>query len=225
MEALTLRRTAPASINPAQQRERDAWRREIDLLTDLMELHGAGGGARTKAERLLRQAGNLSALLSGGLGRLRAIGATDCEIRTLQLIRNAVALSLRRRAFQRAALTSLRAVVDYLHADMAHLDHEVLRCLLLTNRNDLIHDELVHRGSLMSVEVHPRRVAQAALDHGAAAVILVHNHPSGNPTPSRDDVQISGSVRNALRTIGVLLHDHVIVARSGHVSMREMGLI
>lgn len=213
------------AVDCRQQLERDASRREIDLLTDILELNGAGTSARTRAERLLRQTGNLGAVLSSGLGKLRSLGASDCEIRSLHLLQNAVALASRRRAVDRLPLRSLNAVIKYLHVDMAHREFEVVRCLLLTAHNHLIHDEILHHGDVSKVELHPRRVAKLALDHGAAAVILAHNHPSGISTPSREDERTTLAVKSALSALGIILHDHIIVARSGYVSMRAEGML
>lgn len=225
MKPDTVRRLPSRGIGQAEQARRDEWRREIDLLTDLLELNGAGSAARSRAEWLLRKSGNLGATLSTGALRLKALGATDSEIRTLHLVRNAVTLTLRRRAYQRPQMKSLSAVLDYLRADMANKEHELARCLMLSAHNHLLHDEIIGIGTLQQVEVHPRRVAQLALEHNAAAVILVHNHPSGVSAPSRNDYIITTNVKLALATFGILLHDHIIMTRSGHVSLKDEGFL
>ena len=100
-----------------------------------------------------------------------------------------------------------------------------MRVLYLNAQNRLIRDDHVGDGSLDEAAIHPREVIKRAMDLGAAALILVHNHPSGNPEPSRADIQITNRIAEAGRLLGVTVHDHIIVGRSGHVSLRSKGLI
>lgn len=140
-----------------------------------------------------------------------------------------VALAARRLArtgVQEApVLASWQALIDYLTIDMAHLRHERVRVLYLDTRNRLVLDDLVSDGSLDEAAIHPREVVKKALDLGAAALILVHNHPSGSPEPSRADIAITQRIAEAGRLLGIVLHDHVIIGREGHVSLRAKGLI
>ena len=140
-----------------------------------------------------------------------------------------VALAARRlaRAEVRAApvLGSWQALIDYLTIDMAHLTVERVRVLYLNAQNMLIHDEHVGDGSIDEAAIHPREVIRRALDLGATALILVHNHPSGSPQPSRADIQITNRIAEAGRLLGITVHDHVIIGREGHVSLKAKGLI
>lgn len=140
-----------------------------------------------------------------------------------------VALAARRlaRAEVRAApvLGSWQALIDYLTIDMAHLTVERIRVLYLNAQNMLIHDEHVGDGSIDEAAIHPREVIRRALDLGATALILVHNHPSGSPQPSRADIQITNRIAEAGRLLGITVHDHVIIGREGHVSLKAKGLI
>jgi DNA repair protein RadC len=140
-----------------------------------------------------------------------------------------VALAARRLARQSVrkapVLSSWQALIDYLHIDMAHLTVERVRVLYLNTQNMLIHDEHVGDGSLDEAAIHPREVIRRALDLGAAALILVHNHPSGSPEPSRADIQITNRIAEAGRLLGIVVHDHVIIGREGHVSLKAKGLI
>ncbi len=122
-------------------------------------------------------------------------------------------------------LASWAALIDYLTIDMAHLHQERVRILFLNTQNRLIADELMWEGSLDEAAIHPREVIRRGLDLGAAALILVHNHPSGSPEPSRADIQITNRIAEAGRHVGLTVHDHVIVGRSGHVSLKAKGLI
>ena len=140
-----------------------------------------------------------------------------------------VALIARRLARQEAReqpiLGSWQALIDYLRIDMAHLTVERVRVLYLNAQNMLIHDEHVGDGSIDEAAIHPREVIRRALDLGATALILVHNHPSGSPEPSRADIQITNKIAEAGRLLGIVVHDHVIIGREGHVSLKAKGLI
>jgi DNA repair protein RadC len=140
-----------------------------------------------------------------------------------------VAVATRRMALEtvRAApvLASWQALIDYLTIDMAHLTVERVRVLYLNHKNMLVHDWHVGDGSIDEASIHPREVIRKALDLGATALILVHNHPSGQPEPSRADIQITNRIAEAGRLLGVVVHDHVIIGREGHVSFKAKGLI
>jgi DNA repair protein RadC len=122
-------------------------------------------------------------------------------------------------------LGSWQSLLDYLAIDMAHLTVERVRVLYLDTRNRLIDDHHVGDGSIDEAAIHPREVIRRAMDVGASALILVHNHPSGSPEPSRADIQITQRIAEAGRLLGVTVHDHVIIGREGHVSLRSKGLI
>jgi DNA repair protein RadC len=122
-------------------------------------------------------------------------------------------------------LSSWQALIDYLTTDMAHLTVERVRILYLDTKNRLIEDHHLNDGSIDEAAIHPREVIRKAMDVGASAMILVHNHPSGNPEPSRADIQITQRIAEAGRLLGVTVHDHVIIGREGHTSLRAKGLI
>jgi DNA repair protein RadC len=126
---------------------------------------------------------------------------------------------------EQPVLSSWQALLDYLHIDMAHLTHERVRVLYLNTQNRLILDDKVADGDIDEAAIHPRKVIHKAMDIGAAALILVHNHPSGSPEPSRADIQITQKIMEAGRLLGVAVHDHVIIGRQGHVSLKAKGLI
>ena len=126
---------------------------------------------------------------------------------------------------ERPILNDLKKVYDYLMAMMAHNTNEEVRILLLNNKNALLIDEVHSRGTVNHVPIYPREVAKRVFEVGACAVILVHNHPSGDPTPSKDDIEMTLRLQELLDRCDVRFHDHIIVGRVRCVSMRNLGLI
>lgn len=152
-------------------------------------------------------------------------GMGDTSAAALKIVALAARRMARAQLAQQPVLASWQALLDYLTIDMAHLTVERVRVLYLNAQNMLIHDEHVGDGSLDEAAIHPREVIRRALDLGAAALILVHNHPSGLAEPSRADIQITNRIAEAGRLLGIVVHDHVIISRSGHVSLKSKGLI
>jgi DNA repair protein RadC len=140
-----------------------------------------------------------------------------------------VALAARRLARQKVreapVIGSWQVLIDYLTIDMAHLTRERVRVLYLNAQNMLILDDHVGDGSIDEAAIHPREVIRRALDIGATALILVHNHPSGVAEPSRADIEITNRIAEAGRLLGIVVHDHVVIGREGAVSLRAKGLI
>ncbi|MFN3469494.1 MAG: RadC family protein [Novosphingobium sp.] len=140
-----------------------------------------------------------------------------------------VALAARRLARtsvrEQPVLSNWQALLDYLHIDMAHLNVERVRVLYLNTQNMLILDHLVSEGTLDESPIYTREVVKKGLDVGAAAMILVHNHPSGSPQPSRADIQITQKIMEAARFMGMTVHDHIVIGREGHTSLKAQGLI
>ena len=184
------------------------------------------GDTKPVAKALLARFGTLSAVLNAEPGALKQVsGMGETGAAALK----AVALAARRMARAdvqaKPVLGSWQALLDYLTIDMAHLTVERVRVLYLDTRNRLIVDHHVGDGSVDEVAIHPREVVRKALDVGATAMILVHNHPSGNPEPSRADIEITRRIAEAGRLLNIVVHDHVIVGRQGHVSLKAKGLI
>lgn len=184
------------------------------------------GNTKPIAKMLLAQYGSLAGVLNAdpkALQRVKGVGENSAAAL------KAVALAARRMARSeiicRPVLGSWQALIDYLTTDMAHLTVERVRVLYLDTKNRLIDDHHVGDGSIDEAAIHPREVIRRALDVGASAMILVHNHPSGNPEPSRADIQITQRIAEAGRHMGVTVHDHVIIGREGHTSLRAKGLV
>ncbi len=184
------------------------------------------GDTKPIAKALLARFGSLSDVLNADA---KALQQTDGVGEHSAAALKSVAVAARRMARSEVAdqpvLASWQALIDYLVIDMAHLKVERVRVLYLDTRNRLIDDHHVGDGSIDEASIHPREVIKRAMDVGAAALILVHNHPSGNAEPSKADIQITKKIAEAGRLMGVTVHDHVIVGREGHVSMRAKGLL
>jgi DNA repair protein RadC len=191
-------------------------------------LYGAQVRANTKplARELLRRFGSLSGVLDAEPGALRQVkGVSDASIGALKIAALAARRMARSEVRQKPVLGSWQALLDYLTIDMASLTVERVRVLYLDARNRLMLDHHAAEGTVDEAAIHPREVIRRGLDIGASALILVHNHPSGNPEPSRADIQITQRIIEAGRHLGLTVHDHVIVGREGHVSLRSKGLI
>jgi DNA repair protein RadC len=155
----------------------------------------------------------------------RVLGAGNPAIRHLGMVREVMLHVLREEALSQPIITNAEALIDYLFADMAHLPAERLRVLFLNSRNQLLCDETMAEGSINETPIYPREIMRRALEVGATALILTHNHPSGDPNPSKVDIEATYRIAEAGRPFDIRIHDHVIVARSGWSSFRTLGLI
>jgi DNA repair protein RadC len=178
------------------------------------------------ARALLRRYGSFAGVLNADPQALAAHSQMgEASAAALKIVALAARRLARSQVQEKPVLGSWQALLDYLHIDMAHLTVERVRVLYLNAQNRLIHDEHVCDGSIDEAAIHPREVIRRGLDLGAAALILVHNHPSGSPEPSRADIQVTNRIAEAGRLLGIAVHDHVIVGREGHVSLKAKGLI
>ena len=178
------------------------------------------------AKALLKRFGSLSAVLNANPAALTQVdGVGETSAAALKSFAIAARRMARSEVKDRPVLGSWQSLLDYLAIDMAHLNVERVRVLYLDSRNRLIDDHHVGDGSIDEAAVHPREVIRRAMDLGASALILVHNHPSGSPEPSRADIQITKKIAEAGRLLGVIVHDHIIIGHEGHVSLRAKGLI
>ncbi len=178
------------------------------------------------ARTLLKQFGSLAGVFNADPAALaRHPGMGETSAAALRIVALAARRLARTQATMQPVLGSWQALIDYLTIDMAYLTVERVRVLYLDTKNRLIRDEHVTDGSIDEAAIHPREVIRRALDLGATAIIIVHNHPSGSPEPSRADIQITNRIAEAGRLLGITVHDHVIIAREGHVSLKAKGLI
>ncbi|MCJ2181361.1 DNA repair protein RadC [Novosphingobium sp. 1949] len=178
------------------------------------------------ARSLLQRFGSLAGVLQADPRTLAAHpGMGEATAAALRIVTVAATRLARQKVREAPVIGSWQALIDYLTIDMAHLTLERVRVLYLNTKNMLILDDLVGEGSIDEAAIHPREVIRRALDIGASALILVHNHPSGSPEPSRADIEITNRISEAGRLLGVAVHDHVVIGREGHVSLRAKGLI
>ena len=178
------------------------------------------------ARSLIVRFGSLAGVLQADARTLALHpGMGEATAAALKIVTVAATRLARQKVREAPVIGSWQALIDYLTIDMAHLTVERVRVLYLNARNMLILDDLVGEGSIDEAAIHPREVIRRALDLGAVALILVHNHPSGAPDPSRADIDITNRIAEAGRLLGVTVHDHVVIGREGHVSLRAKGLI
>lgn len=199
---------------------------DYEVLEYLLFAARPRGDTKPTAKALLDRFGTLAAVLNADHN---ALAETEGMGEVSAAALKAVALAARRMARgevrRKPVLGSWQALLDYLTIDMAHLTVERVRVLYLDTRNRLILDHQAQEGTIDEAAIHPREVVKKALEVGASALILVHNHPSGNPEPSRADIQITQRIAEAGRLLGIVVHDHVIVGHEGHVSLKSKGLI
>ena len=157
------------------------------------------------------------------LEEVKGIGAA--VIADLKILEAAAHRMARARVMQQQVISGWDAVLDYCHTTMAHRETEQFRVLYLDRKNVLIADEEQARGTVDHVPVYPREVAKRALELNASALILVHNHPSGDPTPSTSDIDMTDRINTALMALGLVLHDHLIIGKSRELSFRSEGYL
>lgn len=178
------------------------------------------------AKRLIAEFGSFAEALHAPEARLREIdGIGDRAIDEIRLIRAAAVRLARGQVMQKPVLSSWSALVDYLRSAQAFASREQFRVLFLDKKNRLVADEVQGHGTVDHTPVYVREVVKRALELSSTAIILVHNHPSGDPAPSRADIEMTKQIIDAARPLGVTVHDHIIVGRSGHTSFKAMRLI
>ncbi len=178
------------------------------------------------ARRLLDTFGDFNRVITAPQDRLAAVAEVGPAVITDFKIFEAAAQRLARaRVIQRQVISSWDALLDYCHTTMAHLEIEQFRILFLDRKNVLIADEEQARGTVDHVPVYPREVAKRALELNASAILLVHNHPSGDPTPSQSDIDMTGKIVAALAPLGITVHDHLIIGTSQELSFRSEGYL
>ena len=197
-----------------------------ELLELLLYFGRSGDNARTRAAHLLDRFGSLGGVMAAEPTKLAQILQDDAvSVILLKAVRASVKAILREPLEERPVISSASALMDYLSVTMRHEPIEATRILFLDRKNGLIKDEIQHRGTVNHAPLYPREVVRRVVELGASAIILVHNHPSGDPTPSKGDIEMTRGLAAALGTIDVVLHDHVIVGRNREISLRKMNLL
>jgi DNA repair protein RadC len=198
---------------------------DYELVEYLLALTIPRVDTKPLAKRLIDDFGGIGPLLSASASTLKREGLSEATVAALKIAEATALRLLEARTEAAPILSSWDALGDYLHAAMAHRRTEEVRILFLNAKNMLIANEALWQGSVDEASVHVREVIARAIALGATAIIIVHNHPSGDPSPSQQDIRLTRDLVEAGRHMKVTVHDHVIVGASGRTSMRAMGLI
>ena len=199
---------------------------DYELLEMVLFTAKSQGDVKPLAKTLLKKFGSFAEVIHAPEARLREVnGVGDRTVTELKLIAAAAHRMAKGQLKQRTLLSSWNDVIDYCRTAMAFADREQFRLLFLDKRNQIIADELQQTGTVDHTPVYPREVIKRALELSATAVILVHNHPSGDPTPSSADIQMTKAIVDIAAPLGISVHDHIIVGKGGHASLKALKLI
>jgi DNA repair protein RadC len=178
------------------------------------------------AKHLIAKFGSFAAAIAAPPAELNKIaGVGDAVVAALKIVQAASQRALRERVLDQPVLSSWQALLDYCQVVMQHGRVEQFRVLFLDRKNVLIADEVQQTGTVDHAPVYPREIVRRALDLSASAIILVHNHPSGDPSPSRSDIDMTKRVVEAAHPLGISVHDHLVIGRKGHASFKSLGLL
>ena len=199
---------------------------DYELLEFLLFAARPRGDMKPLAKALLKRFGSFAGVLGADKTALTAVpGMGEASAATLLAVRSAALRFLRAEVRERPVMSSWQAVLDYLSAQSGFAEIEEFRLLFLDRKNALIADEQQQRGTIDHTPVYPREVVKRALELGASAIIMVHNHPSGDTTPSKADIDMTRAVAKAVAAVGIALHDHIVLGRGRHASFKTLGLI
>jgi DNA repair protein RadC len=178
------------------------------------------------AKALLKRFGSFAEVIAAPRERLMEIpGIGESVANQLKIVEAAAHRLTKTRVMGRPALSSWSALLDYCTAAMARAQNEEFRVLFLDRKNNLVADEVQNRGTIDHTPVYPREIIKRALELGASSIILVHNHPSGDPTPSKADIAMTREIAAAAKALSITVHDHLVIGRNGHASFKSLGLL
>ncbi len=199
---------------------------DYELVEMLLFLAQPRGDVKPLAKSLIKRFGTFANVIAAEPDEIRKVaGAKDASVAALKLVQAAALRMAQTDLIGRPAIGSWKQLLEYCHAAMAREPREHLRVLFLDRKNVLIADEVQATGTVDHTPVYPREVMKRALELSASALILVHNHPSGDPTPSKGDIDMTHEIQEAAERLGIALHDHVIIGRKGHASFKNLGLL
>lgn len=199
---------------------------DYELLELLLFQAKARGDVKPLAKQLIARFGGFAGAISAAPEALREVkDVGDATIAVLKSVRAAAVRLGREEVLESPVISSWDRLIAYCRASMAHDRTERFRVLFLDAKNKIIHDEVQQTGTVNHTPVYPREVVKRALEVGATAIIMVHNHPSGDATPSKADIEMTREVQRAAAALDITLHDHVIITRAGHNSFRSLGLL
>lgn len=199
---------------------------DYELLELLLFQAKSRGDVKPLAKALIHRFGSFAGVMAASPAALAEIdGVGDATVVVIKTVQAAAHLMQREEILEKPVLSSWKSVLNYCHSVMAHEQIEQFRLLFLDGKNALVADEVQSKGTVNHTAVYVREVVKRALELGATALIMAHNHPTGDPTPSRDDIDMTKAIKLALDKVAIQLHDHIIIGRKGHVSLRSLGYI
>jgi len=199
---------------------------EYELLEMVLFWSNPRKDVKPLSKLLLKEFGGITDVINATKDKLLQIsGVTESTYTNFALMRELVSRMLQHGVIKKNILSSWNTLIDYLKVTMSHTKTEQFRILFLNKKNIMIADELQTIGTVDQTPVYPREIVKRALFHEASAIILIHNHPSGNPTPSKADIELTNSITQACSSIGVSVHDHVIIAGNEFYSFKSNLLI
>ena len=199
---------------------------DYELLEFLLFAGIRRGDTKAIAKDLLKRFGGLAGVLSADREALTVVpGMGDASAAALIAVREAVSRFLRAEIAEKPVISNWQTLIDYCNAQFGFAAAEEFHLLFLDRKNALIRDERQQQGTVDHTPVYPREVVKRALELNATAIIMVHNHPSGDVTPSRADIEMTKQVREAAKAVGIALHDHLVIGRGKHASFKAMGLL
>ena len=199
---------------------------DYELMEMVLFMANARGDVKPLAKALIDRFESFADAIAAPPARLREVpGMGEAAVTALKVIEAAAVRLAQGRVLNRPTLSSWQSLLDYCHASMAYSATEQFRILFLDRKNMLIADEVQQKGTVDHTPVYPREVVKRALDVGASAIIMVHNHPSGDPTPSAADIEMTRQVAAAAKGLGISLHDHIVIGRGENASFKTLGLL
>lgn len=199
---------------------------DYELLELILFSARGRGDVKPLAKRLLKQFGSFDKVIYASDHELRQVDEVgDAVIAALKTIRIAAQRLIKSEIGQQPLIQSWSALMDYCKLAMGKNKIEEFRVLFLNHRHALIADEAMQRGTVNHTPVYPREIIKRALELSASALVLLHNHPSGDPTPSKADIDVTQKIIDAAATVNIAVHDHVIITETGHYSFKSFGLI
>ena len=199
---------------------------DYELLELLLFSAKPRGDVKPLAKRLLKHFGSFDKVIYAEESALRDVEEVgDAVVAALKSIRISAQRLLKSEMRQRPIIQSWSALIDYCRLSMGRNSIEEFRVLFLNNKHILIADEVMQRGTVNHTPIYPREIIKRALEHAASSIILVHNHPSGDPSPSKADIEMTKKIVDAAATINIAVHDHVIISEQGHYSFKSFGLL
>lgn len=199
---------------------------DYEILEMILFMAQPRGDTKPLAKDLITKYGSLANVLLASPDELKDVNRVgETSLTAFKIIKEAATIFAREQVLDKPVLASWNLVLDYCRVNLAHETVESFHVLFMDNKNRLIADEKHQQGTVDQAFVYPREIVKRALHHDATSLVLVHNHPSGDPSPSTADIDLTREIINILKPLNINVHDHIIIGKSGHSSFKSMGLI